>query len=63
MGCVADLWAGGDLGDSGPPRPQLLMHQLRALEDSREFPRLDSQEFARQVRILLATAAPVTTAR
>src|SRR5262249_14104863 len=42
-------WVGGD-----PPRPRLLMHQLSALRDSREFPHLNSRVFAQQVRTLLA---------
>lgn len=37
-----------------PPRPQRLMHQLRALKDSREFSRLDGEAFAREARALLA---------
>jgi hypothetical protein len=41
-------------GDELPPRPRLLMHQLRALQDSKEFPRLDSVLFAQQARNLLA---------
>lgn len=40
--------------DKLPPRPQRLMHQLRALMGSREFPRLDSEAFAREARALLA---------
>ncbi|MGH8265009.1 MAG: hypothetical protein ACRET4_16130, partial [Steroidobacteraceae bacterium] len=42
-------WEGAD-----PPRPRLLMHQLRALQGSKEFPRLDADVFARVVRELLA---------
>lgn len=41
-------------GAGGPPRPRLLMHQLWALQDSAEFPHLDSEAFAREVRQLLA---------
>lgn len=37
-----------------PPRPQRLMHQLRAFQDSTEFVRLDSEAFAREARHLLA---------
>jgi hypothetical protein len=37
-----------------PPRPIHLMHQLRALRGSAEFPHLDSEAFAREVRQLLA---------
>lgn len=46
-----------------PPRPRLLMHQLRALQDSAQFPPLDSKVFAQQVQLLLSQAspAPVTT--
>jgi hypothetical protein len=40
--------------DSLPPRPVRLMHQLRALEGSTEFPRLDSDAFAQEVQQLLA---------
>jgi hypothetical protein len=40
----------GDL----PPRPQLLMHQLWALEDSKVFPHLDRDVFAKKARELLA---------
>jgi hypothetical protein len=38
----------------GPPKPALLMHQLRALQGSTEFPRLDSRAFAQVVRKQLA---------
>ena len=37
-----------------PPRPVRLMHQLRALKGSTEFPRLDSDAFAQEVHQLLA---------
>lgn len=37
-----------------PPRPRRLMHQLRALQGGTEFPRLDAEAFAREVRELLA---------
>lgn len=37
-----------------PPRPQRLMHQLPALKGNTEFPRLDAEAFAREVRQLLA---------
>jgi hypothetical protein len=40
----------GDL----PPRPRVLMHQLWKLEGSKEFPRLDREVFASEVRQLLA---------
>ena len=43
-----------------PPRPQLLMHQLWALEDSKEFPRLDREVFAKKARELLAQLPPPT---
>jgi hypothetical protein len=46
-------WAG-----TGPPQPQLLMHQLGALRGSTQFPHLDSQEFAARVRALLAQLPP-----
>ncbi len=36
-----------------PPRPQLLMHQLWKLEDTK-FPQLDSKVFARETHGLLA---------
>jgi hypothetical protein len=36
-----------------PPKPQRLMHQLRALQGNAEFPHLDSEVFAREVRQLL----------
>ncbi|MGH7947142.1 MAG: hypothetical protein ACREF9_19370 [Opitutaceae bacterium] len=36
-----------------PPKPQRLMHQLRAFAGSTVFPRLDSEGFAREVRQLL----------
>jgi len=44
----------GDL----PPRPQLLMHQLWALEGSKEFPHLDRAVFAKKARELLAKLPP-----
>jgi hypothetical protein len=46
-------WTGGS-----PPRPRLLMQQLGGLTDSREFPRLDSQVFAQDVRGVLAQLPP-----
>ncbi len=46
--------------DSGPPQPLLLMQQLGALQDSREFPHLDSKVFAQRVRSLLAHLPPST---
>jgi hypothetical protein len=36
-----------------PPKPLRLMHQLRALQGSADFPHLDSDVFAREVRALL----------
>ncbi|MGC1728307.1 MAG: hypothetical protein WA747_02875 [Steroidobacteraceae bacterium] len=45
-------------GPGGPPPPDLLMHQLSALRGSTQFPFLDSQAFARQVRALLARMPP-----
>jgi hypothetical protein len=46
--------------NAAPPRPRRLMHQLRALEGSKEFPPLDAVAFAREVRQLLSQlpAAP-----
>jgi hypothetical protein len=53
-----DVWLiyGPDVTWDGarPPRPQRLMHQLRALQGSTEFPHLDSEAFAREVNQLLA---------
>ncbi len=46
-------WVGTD-----PPRPLLLMHQLRALRGSTQFPHLDSRVFAQRVRTLLAQLPP-----
>jgi hypothetical protein len=46
-------WEGTD-----PPRPRLLMQQLGALHGSTEFPHLDPQVFAQQVRALLAQLPP-----
>lgn len=46
----------GDL----PPKPQLLMHQLWALEDSKVFPHLDREVFAKKARELLAQLPPPT---
>ena len=48
---------------TNPPKPRLLMHQLRALEGSKEFPRLDSKAFAQQVHQLLTQLPPTTAAR
>lgn len=42
---------------AGPPRPQLLMHQLGALRGT-EFPHLDSRAFAQRVQALLAQSPP-----
>lgn len=41
-----------------PPRPLLLMHQLRDMQGSKEFPQLDSEVFATRVRELLARLPP-----
>ena len=41
-----------------PPKPQLLMHQLWALQGSKEFPHLDRDVFANEVRRLLAHLPP-----
>lgn len=41
-----------------PPQPKLLMHQLWALQKSKEFPRLDREAFAKQARELLAQLPP-----
>jgi hypothetical protein len=46
---------------ASPPKPRLLMHQLRALQGSKEFPHLDSKAFAREAQQLL-TRLPATTA-
>jgi hypothetical protein len=46
-----------------PPKPRLLMHQLRALQGSKEFPHLDGEVFAREVHQLLAELPPTTAAR
>lgn len=45
-----------------PPKPQLLMHQLRALQGS-EFPRLDAEAFAREVHQLLAQPSSATASQ
>ena len=39
---------------ASPPKPRRLMHQLRALRGNKEFPPLDREAFAREVRELLA---------
>ena len=44
-----------------PPRPQLMMHQLRALQGNSKFPRLDSEVFAKEVHRLLATLPPAAS--
>lgn len=41
-----------------PPKPQRLMHQLWALEGSKEFAHLDRDVFAKEVRQLLAHMPP-----
>jgi hypothetical protein len=46
---------------TNPPKPRLLMHQLWALQGSKEFPRFDSKAFTQQVHQLL-TQLPATTA-
>lgn len=48
-------------GEGGPPPPLLLMHQLWALQDSDDFPFLDSEVFAREARQLLAQLPPATS--
>lgn len=48
---------------TNPPRPRQLMHQLRALQGSKEFPRLDSKAFAQQVHQLLTQLPGETLAR
>jgi hypothetical protein len=45
---------------ASPPKPRRLMHQLRALQGSTEFPHLDSKVFAREVHQLLAQLPPAT---
>lgn len=45
--------------ESGPAKPRLLMHQLRALKGNTRFPRLDSEVFAREARALLAAIPAV----
>jgi hypothetical protein len=45
---------------AGPPRPQLLMHQLWKLEGSK-FPKLDSKVFAREVQNDLSELPSVRT--
>lgn len=47
---------------TSPPRPRRLMHQLRALQGSAEFPHLDSEAFAQEVQQLLAQLPPATLA-
>ena len=47
-------------GDSGPPQPQLFMHQLWAL-DGTQFRKLDTKAFARDVQARLASIAPLAT--
>lgn len=49
-------------GNAGPPQPRYLMQQLRALQGSAKFPRLDSEEFAREVHGLLA-ALPANSSK
>jgi len=46
-----------------PPRPRRLMHQLRALQGSKEFPRLDGEAFARDTQTLLARLPAPEAAR
>lgn len=56
-----DVWliydAEASWDSASPPRPRLLMHQLR-LPASAEFPRLNGEVFAREVRQLLAQLPP-----
>jgi hypothetical protein len=52
------IWTG-----TSPPKPRLLMHQLRALQGSKEFPHLDSEVFAHEVHQLLAQIPPHTVSR
>ncbi|MCI0353974.1 MAG: hypothetical protein L0099_02890 [Acidobacteria bacterium] len=47
------IWDGAQ-----PPRPRRLMHQLRALQDSPEFPRLDGEAFAQEVHRLMVQLPP-----
>lgn len=47
---------------ASPPRPRRLMHQLRALQGSAEFPHLDAEAFANEVHQLLAQLRPAPTA-
>lgn len=44
--------------DAAPPHPQRLMHQLWDLRGDPSFPFLDSKEFAKEVRSLLAAMPP-----
>lgn len=44
--------------ETNPPKPQRLMHQLRALRGNKEFPPLDRDAFAREVHQLLAQLPP-----
>lgn len=61
-----DVWLlygpGARWDSSGPPRPQLLMHQLSALRGS-AFPHLDSHAFAARVQDLLARIPPESAAQ
>lgn len=50
------MWEG-----TSPPRPRRLMHQLRAMQGSTEFPHLDSEAFAQEVHQLLAQLPPATS--
>lgn len=43
---------------ASPPQPRRLMHQLRALQGRVEFPHLDAEDFAQEVRQLLAQLPP-----
>jgi len=51
------VWEG-----TNPPRPRRLMHQLRALQGSAEFPHLDSEAFAQEAHQVLAELPPATSA-
>jgi hypothetical protein len=47
---------------AGPPRPQLLMHQLSALQGNPQFPHLDTRVFAARVHALLTRLPPAAPA-
>lgn len=62
-----DVWliydAEASWDGASPPRPRVLMHQLRALQGSTAFPRLDGAAFAREVHQLLAQLPPAAATR